>query len=1117
MGNWGIAAAVLIALTACGSEPLDSKRPGPTATSEVQQLRQARFVELDGTTTGIDFANVLTEGPNTNILVYEYFYNGGGVATADFNGDGLADLYFTANMSANALYLNRGDWRFEEVTERSGVSGRPGPWQTGVSIVDINTDGRPDIYLSYSGMLPPDKRRNQLFINEGSDAEGVPHFSEQAATYGLDSPAFTNQAYFFDFDGDTDLDALLLNHNPKSLPILNVEKTRQLLAQPDVDRGLRLYRNDEQVFTDVTEQTGINGSALSYGLGIALEDFNQDGLPDIYVSNDYEVPDYLYINQGDGTFRDELVDRLGQSSHFSMGSDAADINNDGLVDLYTLDMLPADNQRRKLLMADDNRPRHALNAASGFAPQTMRNMLHLNRGEGAYAEIGQHLGIATTDWSWSALLADFDNDGWKDLHVTNGYLRDYTNQDFIKYMNDFVADKGRLQRSDVLELLHEMPSSDLSNRMYKNLTGSKFEDVTAEWGLDRPSNSNGAVAVDLDNDGDLDLVTNTVNAPALLYRNTSSGTSYVQIDLAGPPANPSSIGTHVTVLTADTQQVQVLYPNRGYLSSGPTTLHFGLGTDGQTNENRIVQKITVRWPDGSTQEITDVPVDQRFTLNYRDARTPNGKADRPADPLFKASPATLSYVHRMPAVDDLDRQALLPRQLSRIGPVTVVADLDGDGRLDYVVGSDGQQPSQWFAQLPAGTMSTSQLLGDRSMGVVTSLLALDVDGDGDQDIYEAHGGYHTYERTDSSFQDVIWLNNGQGVFTAAADLLPQRLTPGSTVAGFVAADGRNTIFVGGGVVPGAYPQTADSYLLQQQADGTFSEVLLPDNLLGQGIVRDAIWADLDSDEQPELIVCGEWMPITVLSVLGDDVQQVTSTYFTEAANGWWYTLHLADLTGDGRLDLIAGNEGTNTLYQASPTAPLELFAEDLDGNGAVDPLLFAYTDGVSYPDATREELLGQLSGLRREYPNYASYATATQADVMDRVGNQSTPFRTTELRSSLFLRQADATFRSAPLPPEVQYAPVHAIASADVNRDGLIDLVLAGNESGTKLRSGPSQSNAGTLLLGRGDGVFDYVPQEAAGLHLRGDVRSIDFIGTQWLFGRTGESTVSYTLPSDAL
>ncbi len=691
--------------TGCGGDPTPPAAP-------------PRFTLLPADATGIGFVNQLTEGPNTNVLVYEYFYNGGGVATGDFDADGRPDLYFVGNMSDNALYLNRGDFRFTDVTRASGAGGRPGPWQTGVTVVDINRDGRDDIYLSYSGMLPEAKRRNQLFVNQGPDANGIPHFADRAADYGLDLPGYTNQAYFFDYDGDGDQDVLLLNHNPKSLPVLNPERTRQLLDVPDRERGLRLYRNDNDRYQDVTESTGLNGSELSYGLGLALSDLDGDGDTDVYVSNDYEVPDYLYINNGDGTFTDRLAERLTFSSHFSMGSDIADVNNDGRPDLLTLDMLPPDNRRRKLLMADDNRSRHANNAAIGFAPQHMRNMLHLARTDGTYAEVGQLAGISATDWSWSALLSDLDNDGHPDLHVTNGYLRDYTNLDFIKYMDDYVGARGRLQRKDLRELLQEMPASGVSNQVFRNLGDGTFTNTTDDWGLQRPSNSNGALTVDLDGDGDLDLVTNNLDVPAFVYRNDGPPNHYLKVRLIDT-SGQATTGARVTITTGTGMQLRELYPNRGYLSCGPRELHFGLGARAR------VQGLVVRWPDGAVGELSDVTGDRVVTLYRHAARKASDGASPSADPVayFKPAGGALAYPARQDPLADFDRQPLLPAALSGPGPILTTADLNADGHPDLVVGSDGDRPTQiYFGQGGGSLRSTSvAIAGHRRPAVRTAL------------------------------------------------------------------------------------------------------------------------------------------------------------------------------------------------------------------------------------------------------------------------------------------------------------------------------------------------------------------------------------------------------------
>ncbi len=1086
--------SIFLLATACQPEPAPAPAP-------------EQFTLLPASATGIDFANTLTEAPNTNILVYEYFYNGGGVATGDFNADGLADLYFTSNMGVNRLYLNTGNLQFRDITAQSGAGGRPGPWKTGVAVADINADGLPDIYLSYSGMLPPEKRRNQLFINQGNSSSGSPTFKEEAARYGLDLPAFTNQAYFFDYDGDDDLDVLILNHNPKSLPILHVEKTRELLATPDPERGLRLLQNNGGRFSDVTEAAGINGSPLSYGLGLALSDLNGDGLTDFYVSNDYEVPDYLYLNNGDGTFTDRLGEQIGHTSHFSMGSDVADVNNDGLPDIFTLDMLPADNRRRKLLMADDNRSKHQLNLASGFHAQTMRNMLQLNRGDGTFAETGQLAGVAATDWSWSALLTDLDNDGWKDLHVTNGYVRDYTNQDFIKYMEDFVAEKGRLQRADVLDLLQEMPASEVSNYAFRNRGNGVFDDATAAWGLRRPSNSNGAISVDLDQDGDLDLVVNNLNQPAFIYENNGNDRHYLQVQLAGSKGNPDAIGARVTIETDSLIQTQELFPARGYLSSGPTLLHFGLGADTQ------VRRITVRWPDQRVQVLEEVPSDQLITLSHSNAGSPVVEAAA-VDPLYLQVASPVEFTHVVGAPWDFDRQRLLPRNFSVCGPAMAAGDLDGDNLTDLFIGGGGGQPAAVYFQTSPGNYreGRSGELQATAMAVTSKVLLHDFNGDGFPDAYLANGGYHDFTLQSGELQDVIAVNDGSGNFTLDPGLLP--ILPVSTGAVAVSHHDREPtlLFVGGRIVPGSYPTTPPSYLLRQDAEGNFQDVTqaIAPTLENIGMVTDASWSDLNGDGNEELVIVGEWMPVTVYAKVGQEYVDRTGDFFPAPISGWWNVIRILDANGDGRPDLLVGNEGDNNLYGVGSSTPVTLYGSDRDGNGAVDPLLFYYNDGVSYPDANRDELLGQLGGLRSAYPSYAAYAGVTAQDLLQRVAHEETVLRATSLKTTLFLQDERGRLVASPLPREVQYAPVHTITELDADGDGQLDLLLCGNDLQAKLRSGRADANSGILLRGLGQGEYAYVPQPVSGFHLSGDVRSVVITGNTLLFGIAGREVQAY-------
>ncbi|WP_090170457.1 VCBS repeat-containing protein [Neolewinella agarilytica] len=971
------------------------------ATAPEKADAEMLFTLLTTSETGVDFENRLTEGPNTNILMYEYFYNGGGVAAGDLNGDGKTDLYFTANMAENKLYLNDGALSFRDVTTLSGAGGRPGPWKTGVTMADVNADGKLDLYLCYSGALPAAKRANQLFINQGNDPDGVPLFKDEAAAYGLASTAFSNQLYFFDYDQDGDLDGLLLNHNPKSLPILNPVKTKQLLGQPDPERGLRLYRNDGGKFRDVTEKAGINGSALSYGLGLAISDLDNDGDPDFYVSNDYEVPDYLYYNNGDGTFTDRLGQQMGHTSHFSMGSDIGDVNNDGHPDILTLDMLPADNRRSKLLMADDNRSKLDLNLANGFHHQTMRNMLQINRGDGSFAEIGRLAGVSMTDWSWSALLADFNNDGWQDLHVTNGYLKDYTNMDFIKYMEDFVAERGRLQRADLRGLLEKMPASDVNNYSFGNRGDGTFTDQTKAWGLARPSNSNGAVYADLDDDGDLDLVVSNLDQSAFIYRNNGKGNHYLKVRLEGAGGNLAGIGARVEIRAGGVTQTREQFPNRGYLSSVEPELHFGLGDAAQ------VQSLLVRWPDGAVQRLKNIEANQDIVLRRSEAM------DRPEkksiEPVFVEVKSPLDFKHKASAKRDFDGELLLPRAYTHTGPW-----LDENGRISN---------RELWRQVLAG--------GSPSVAVT-----------------------------------------------------------------------------GNEYVPASYPRLGK---LSVSIDGKpLSE--LPESLEKIGKIKAAARADLNGDGAEELILAGEWTPVLIYEYVGGKLIDRTEKYLPDSPSGWYNALHLADLNGDGRPDILVGNQGLNNTFTASKARPVELHAADLDQNGSIDPILSYYdpADGKRYPDATRDELLGQLAGLRKRYPNYERYASQTLDEVFPSWPDETLHLRADRLETTLYLSQPDGTYGLAPLPAEVQYAPVHTITELDYNGDGNTDLLLCGNDSQEKQRWGKSDANAGILLRGNGAGGFEYVPQAESGFRLRGDVRSVVKMDDLLLFGIRGEKARAY-------
>jgi hypothetical protein len=1085
------------------------------------------FTLLSPERTHIDFSNTLTEGLNTNVLVYEYFYNGGGVAVGDMNGDGLQDIYFSGNMVSNKLYLNKGGLQFEDITLTAGVSGRPGPWKTGVSIADVNGDGKPDIFLCYSGKVAGVHRVKQLFINQGNDGNGIPHFLDQAAAYGLADSSYTTQAYFFDYDKDGDLDLLLLNHNPNSLPILNEVSTAAILKKTDPLCGVKLYRNDRGHFKDITEQAGINSSALTYGLGAGIADIDGDGWPDIYISNDYNVPDYYYVNDRHGGFLNKLKESFGHISQFSMGNNVADVNNDGLPDIFTLDMLPEDNRRQKLLFAPDNYEKFDLNLRSGFHYQYMRNMLQLNNGNGTFSEIGQLAGIAHTDWSWAPLLADFDDDGWKDVFVTNGYTRDYTNMDFIKYMEAFTKSKGRLKREDVMDIVDHMPSSNVSSYFFHNDRGGvapraagaagaveaagaaiHFTDQSAQWGIRLPSNSNGAAWADLDNDGDLDLIVNNINQPAFVYENRASqqsGHHYLQVKLAGGGSNTAGIGARLTLYQKGRQQYLEQMPAQGYQSTVSSILHFGLGSDPG------VDSLVISWPGGKQQVVGDVKPDGLLVLEEKNASRLFQPLSAPAG-VFAEVASPLDYHHRGISLNDFKRQPQLVSPMSYGGPCLVSADINGDGLEDIYAGSsNGQAGAIYLRQKGGHYLKMKDLFsGADSLREVADAVFFDANGDGFKDVYLASGGYQNYGPGDSLLQDRLYLGDGKGHFVFGAGALP-RLTGSSKSCVRVAdvnGDGFPDLFVGGRVIPGLYPEPPASYLLINDGKGHFTDetVQRATGLEKIGMVTDAAWIDLNGDSVKDLVVVGEWMPVSVFINNKGRLVNKTGDYFEKEYSGWWNKIQVGHFDGDGSFDLVIGNWGLNSQCRADEQHPAELYYKDFDGNGTIDPVLCLYIGDTSYPFMSRDELLQQIGNMSKRFPDYKSYANARLGDIFSSASLEGAGrLRANCLRTCFFVRGADGKFHEKGLPLQVQYSPVFTITPLDFDKDGKQDLLLCGNINHARLRFGKLDANYGVLLKGDGKGGFRYIDQLRSGLRIRGDVRSVVEENGMLLLGVNGE------------
>lgn len=1054
--------------------------------------QQKLFKLLDASTTGVTFSNEINESEDLNVLAYEYFYNGGGVAVGDINNDGLLDIFFTANMKPNKLYLNLGNppagkagMKFKDITEEAcpQLAGRSNGWKTGVTMADVNGDGLLDIYVCYSGKVDDDTRRNQLFINQGNLK-----FKEEAKQYGLDDKSYSTQAAFFDYDNDGDLDMFLLNHSTKKIDNLELAKYRD-----DVDSlaGDKLYRNDGNGhFTDVSKQAGLHQNPLTFGLGVAIADINKDGWQDIYVTNDYNEPDYLYINNGDGTFKDDTKNCLQHLAQFSMGVDIADYNNDGLPDIMNLDMLPEDNARQKKLQLQENYESFQLMINQGLEKQYMHNMLQLNNGDGTFSEVAQLAGVSNTDWSWSPLFADFDNDGYKDLFITNGYLRDYTNKDFLKYWGDYKVKKA-MDREPVLlmDLIKAMPSTLLPNYIFKNNHDLTFSNEIKNWGLDNASVSSGAVYADLDNDGDLDLVVNNINQPAFIYQNMSienNKTNFISIQLKGAQQNTYAVGSKVYVYTNGNEQYQEVNPNRGYLSCMSTALNFGLGNATTIDSIRII------FPDAKTTVFQNQKVNQHLVVDEKEATKNYIQPIHQAKKIFINDSNLIHYTRTEFDENDFKRQQLMLFMYSKTGPVMASADINKDGLNDIFISGDGNNPGKIYMQQKDGSFKTIDGLniGDENTSAISAATFFDANGDGFPDLYIAKGGYSLFEPNTPALQDEFYLNDGKGNLSLTQNKLPNvsESSKSCVRACDYDNDGDMDLFVGGRVIPGQYPVTPRSYLLTNDGKGNFT--ITKTNFDSVGMVTDAQWFDVNNDGRKDLILCGEFMPIIVFINTANGFTDATSTYFPNDNNGFWNTLTIADVNGDGKDDIIAGNLGLNSQIHCNPNEPGKMYYADFDGNGNIDPIFTCYVQGKSYPYVSRDELNNQIFAMRKRFTSYRDYSNATINNIFtsEELAKADT-LVVNELHTCLFINQ-NGKFVKTSLPEQAQFTYISKIIADDFDKDGKKDLLLLGNHSDNRLKLGSIDAGYGILLKGDGKGNFSYVPQTVSGLCIKGDVKS---------------------------
>ncbi|MDN5217251.1 VCBS repeat-containing protein [Fulvivirgaceae bacterium BMA12] len=1059
--------------------------------------------------SGIDFRNDIQENNNLNGIFYEYLYNGGGVALGDLNNDGFTDIYFISNLRENKLYLNKGNLKFEDVSAIARVGGKGG-LPTGVTLVDINADGWLDIYVCKSGKYNNlDLSRNELYVNQGNNARGVPVFKEMAKAYGLDLPHFSTQAAFFDYDKDGDLDLFLINHGLKNYYDNDLQ---ELYARPAPLQSERLFRNDHNRFIDVSGEAGITNNAISFGLGLAIGDLNNDFWPDILVGQDFAEKDHLYLNQKDGTFKEVMTKSTNHISYFSMGNDIADFNNDGWLDFASVDMVSEHNYDVKTSMSGMNPKRFYQLVDMGLHHQYMFNTLQVNNGnlpasEGVpvFSDIAQMSGVSNTDWSWGPLFLDMDNDGWKDLFIANGVKRDFRNNDYLRYkqarFDDFFSkhpdntpENKQLARELVLTLVNEMPTRKRNNYFFHNLNGQEFSKRNDQWVDSYLTNSNGAAYADLDNDGDLDIVVNNMDDFAMIYQNNARELgmgNFLQVKLTGSGGNSRGVGARVMLEHNGQRQLQENYYSRGFQSASAGPLHYGVG------QSKTIESVKIVWPDGNRVEYKDVKVNQVLQVNHETA-VEKYHQEQVSKTLFVdvTQEASITYRHQENEYDDFAHESLLPHRMSQFGPAMDIYDLNEDGLDDVFIGGAHGQAGRIFRQQANGAFreyAIHSFENDRNHEDVDALF-FDADGDNDADLYVVSGG-NEFEEGNILLQDRLYENTGNGQFTKLSNM-PFANTSGSCVkAADYDRDGDLDLFIGGRQKPGHYPMPATSHLLRNDSKNgaiIFTDVTkkAAGVLIDVGMVTDAVWLDLDRDSWLDLVLVGEWMAPTVLRNNQGSFEDITSLTGLSDEKGWWFTIATADFDNDGDKDLIAGNLGLNYKYKATKSEPFEVFQKDFDGNGSLDIVLGYYDAGKRYPLRGRECTSNQMPFIKEKFKSYHEFGLATLSDVYGDGNLQSSlHLQAKNFASCYFENKGDGFFDVKPLPAMAQLSAVNAINIDDFDKDGHLDLVISGNFYPVEVETVRNDASYGLFLKGNGKGEFKPVLPFESGFYAKGDVR----------------------------